>query len=46
MSKKDLPDVGRFAATFEDFLQAMTTAAERPESALAARIREHLGVDP
>jgi len=46
MSKKDLPDVGRFGAAFQDFMQAMTDAAARPESPLAARVREHLGVDP
>jgi hypothetical protein len=41
----DLPDVGRFAADFQDFLIAMHAAADRPSS-LAQRIREHVGVDP
>jgi hypothetical protein len=41
-----LSDVGRFAAAFEDFVQAMTAAAERPESELGAQMRAHLGVDP
>jgi hypothetical protein len=42
----DLPDPGAFGAAFEDFMAAMTRAAERPESPLAARLREHLGADP
>ena len=41
-----LPDAGSFGAAFEDFMRAMTAAAERPESDLALRIREHLGTDP
>ena len=41
-----LPDPAAFGAAFEDFMHAMTGAAERPETALAARIREHLGTDP
>jgi DNA polymerase III delta prime subunit len=41
-----LPDTGRFAAAFMDFVQAMTAAVERPESELAVMIREHLGADP
>jgi hypothetical protein len=41
-----LPDPGAFGAAFEDFLRAMTTAAERGESELAARMREHLGQKP
>jgi hypothetical protein len=42
----DLPDPGRFGAAFEDFIQAMSAAATRGESELAARIAEHLGADP
>src|SRR4051794_4688890 len=42
----ELPDAGAFGAAFEDFMHAMTAAATRPESDLAARIREHLGADP
>jgi hypothetical protein len=42
----ELPDVGAFAARFEDFLEAMTAAAERPEPELLGRIREHLGAEP
>ena len=41
-----LPDPGSFGAAFEDFVQAMTEAARRPESDLAQRVREHLGTDP
>jgi DNA polymerase III delta prime subunit len=42
----ELPDPGAFGAAFEDFIQAMSLAATRPESALAAQLREHLGADP
>jgi|tagenome__1003787_1003787.scaffolds.fasta_scaffold20893184_2 hypothetical protein len=42
----ELPDIGRFAAAFEEFLEAMTAAAHAPESGLATRIRDHLGTDP
>src|SRR3954453_18175049 len=42
----DLPDPGRFGAAFEEFVQAMTAAAQRPESGLAARIGDHIGADP
>ena len=42
----DLPDVGRFGAAFEDFVRAMTMAAQRGESDVARRLREHLGADP
>ena len=42
----DLPDVGRFGAAFEDFMRTMTMAAERGESEVARRLRDHLGVDP
>jgi histone H3/H4 len=43
---EDLPDVGRFGAAFEDFMRAMMAAADRGESALGVRMREHLGQDP
>jgi ATPase family associated with various cellular activities (AAA) len=42
----DLPDPGAFGAAFEDFMAAMTQAAERPETPFAARLREHLGAEP
>jgi len=42
----ELPDPGAFGAAFEDFIEAMSSAATRPESPLAARLREHLGADP
>jgi hypothetical protein len=42
----DLPDPGAFGAAFEKFMQAMTSAAARPESGLSLRLREHLGGDP
>jgi hypothetical protein len=41
-----LPDPGAFGAAFEDFMEAMTQAAARPESALATQLRTHLGADP
>jgi hypothetical protein len=41
-----LPDRAAFGAAFEDFMRAMTEAVERPEPALAARLREHLGAEP
>ena len=41
-----MDDLGRFAAEFTHFVHAMALAAERPENPVAARIREHLGVDP
>jgi cell division protease FtsH len=41
----ELPDPGAFGAAFEDFIEAMSLAATRPESPLAARLREHLGAD-
>lgn len=41
-----LPDVGEFAAAFQDFVAAMAVAARRGESPFAARLREHLGADP
>jgi ATPase family associated with various cellular activities (AAA) len=41
-----LPDPGAFGAAFEDFIQAMSQAATRPESPLAARLRAHLDADP
>jgi hypothetical protein len=42
----DLPDVGSFGAAFEDFVRAMTLAADRGESEVARRLRDHLGADP
>jgi hypothetical protein len=42
----ELPDPGAFGAAFEDFMEAMHNAATRPESPLAAKLREHLGADP
>jgi len=42
----DLPDLGPFGAVFEDFMRAMTFAAEHAESDVATRVREHLGADP
>lgn len=41
-----LPDPAAFGAAFEDFVRAMSAAAERPESPLAAQLRDHLGTDP
>jgi hypothetical protein len=41
-----LPDPAAFGAAFEDFIRTMTAVATRPESALVARLREHLGTDP
>src|SRR3954447_25518141 len=41
-----LPEPGKFGAAFQDFVQAMTAAAERPESGVSMRLREHLGVEP
>ena len=37
---------GPFGAVFEEFMQAMTLAAEHAESEVAVRLREHLGTDP
>jgi len=42
----DLPDLGAFGAAVEDFMQAMTLAAEHTESEVSVRLREHLGADP
>lgn len=39
-------DVEAFGALFRDFLEDVVHRAERPESGLLARLREHLGVDP
>src|SRR3954468_7908090 len=39
-------DVGAFAARFQEFVEAMTAAARRPQSDLVVRMREHLGEDP
>jgi hypothetical protein len=43
---EDHPDVGAFGAAFDEFIRVMVAAAERGESALAARMREHLGQSP
>jgi ATPase family associated with various cellular activities (AAA) len=42
----ELPDPGAFGAAFEEFMHAMTAAAERPDDALTARLREHLQTEP
>jgi hypothetical protein len=42
----DLPDPAAFGAVFEDFMEAMTAAAERPDDGLTERLREHLGTEP
>jgi hypothetical protein len=42
----DLPDLGAFGGAFEDFMRAMTLAAEHRESEVTVRLREHLGADP
>jgi ATPase family associated with various cellular activities (AAA) len=42
----ELPDPGAFGAAFEDFIEAMSKAATRPESPLAAQLRAHLDADP
>ena len=42
----DLPDLGAFGASFEEFMHAMTLAAVHGESEVAVRLREHLGADP
>jgi hypothetical protein len=42
----DLPDLGAFGGAFEDFMRAMTLAAEHQESEVTVRLREHLGADP
>jgi hypothetical protein len=41
-----LPQPGSFGAVFEDFMRAMTLAAQRPEPEVARRMRDHLGSDP
>jgi hypothetical protein len=38
--------VGEFGSLFVEFIQAMNEAADRPESPLAGRLKEHLGVEP
>jgi hypothetical protein len=43
---ESLPPVGEFGSVFVEFLQAMTQAADAPESPLLAKLREHLGVEP
>jgi hypothetical protein len=42
----DLPDLGAFGAAFEEFVRAMSFAAEHKESEVTARLREHLGAEP
>ncbi|HUA43934.1 MAG TPA: AAA family ATPase [Solirubrobacteraceae bacterium] len=42
----ELPDVGAFAAGFSEFIERMNAAARGRNSALVARLRDHLGVDP
>jgi cell division protease FtsH len=42
----DLPDLGAFGASFEEFMHAMTLAAVHGESEVAGRLREHLRADP
>ncbi len=42
----DLPDLGAFGAAFEEFLRAMSLAAEHKESDVTVRLREHLGAEP
>jgi ATPase family associated with various cellular activities (AAA) len=44
--RDEMPDVGAFAAAFQEFLEAMKAAAVRSESPFVARLREHLGADP
>jgi len=42
----DLPDLGAFGAAFEEFMHAMSFAAEHTESEVTVRLREHLRADP
>ncbi|MGI8714473.1 MAG: AAA family ATPase [Solirubrobacteraceae bacterium] len=42
----ELPDPGAFGAAFEEFVHAMSLVAEARESAVAARLGDHLGTDP
>ncbi len=42
----ELPDPGAFGAAFEEFIHAMSMVAERRESEIAVRLRDHLGTDP
>jgi hypothetical protein len=42
----DLPDLGAFGASFEEFMHAMTLAGVYGESEVAVRLREHLVTDP
>src|SRR5258708_28146482 len=42
---ESLPPVGEFGSVFVEFLQAMTLAADAPESPMLAKLREHLGVE-
>ena len=41
-----LPDPGEFGATFNEFMRTMMAVARSDESALVARLREHLGTNP
>lgn len=41
-----LPPVGDFARQFDEFIRVMTQAAEKPESPILRRLREHLGGEP
>jgi ATPase family associated with various cellular activities (AAA) len=42
----DLPELGAFGAVFEDFMHAMSLAAQYDASEVTVRVREHLGADP
>jgi len=42
----DLPELGAFGAVFEDFMHAMSLAAQHDASEVTVRVREHLGADP
>jgi ATPase family associated with various cellular activities (AAA) len=42
----ELPDLGAFGAAFEEFVRAMSLAAEHKESDVTVRLREHLGAEP
>ncbi len=42
----ELPEIGAFAARFQDFMEAMHHAAVRADPPHAEPIRAHLGVDP
>lgn len=42
----ELPDPGSFGAAYQEFVRAMTRVAEGRPSAVATRLRDHLGADP